>query len=122
VRPPSVSGNNEVLKLAAGSHTQVELPFTGLKVVERYIDRHQRVGTVQEPGSEYFRGTMPMRWGWLRDPAAPNGPSRLQRVVLGVHVGPHGERRTGVPEPCGDDCDGHSLRVHDAGAGMSCVV
>jgi hypothetical protein len=63
------------LKLASLSIKAAEQPaptrMAKLKVVERYIDRHQRVGTVQGPGSEYFRGTMPMRWGWLRDPAAP---------------------------------------------------
>jgi hypothetical protein len=38
-----------------------------LIVVEHYIDRHHPVGTVQNPGRQYFRGTIPMRWGWLED-------------------------------------------------------
>jgi hypothetical protein len=36
-----------------------------LRVVERYIDSHNRVGTVEDPGPEYFRGALPMQWGWL---------------------------------------------------------
>jgi len=36
-----------------------------LRVVERFIDRHHHVGTIEEPGNEYFRGRMGMAWGWL---------------------------------------------------------
>lgn len=36
-----------------------------LKIVERFIDAHHHVGTIQEPGNEYFRGRMDMRWGYL---------------------------------------------------------
>jgi hypothetical protein len=39
-----------------------------------------------------------------------------------MYIGPHGERRVGVPEPRGDDRDRDGLRVHDAGAGMPCIV
>ena len=38
-----------------------------LKVVESYIDCHHQVGTIAHPGNQYFRGTMPMRWGCLED-------------------------------------------------------
>jgi hypothetical protein len=36
-----------------------------LRMVERYIDTHHQVGTIPAPGHEYFRGSMPMQWGWL---------------------------------------------------------
>jgi len=36
-----------------------------LRIVERFIDIHHHVGTIQEPGSEYLRGEMEMRWGYL---------------------------------------------------------
>lgn len=39
-----------------------------LRVVERFIDRHHHVGTIEDPGNEYFRGRMQMAWGWLRTP------------------------------------------------------
>lgn len=39
-----------------------------LRVVERIIDRHHHVGTIEDPGNEYFRGRMQMAWGWLRPP------------------------------------------------------
>jgi hypothetical protein len=51
-----------------------------------------------------------------------SGRSCLQAAVLRVHIGPHGERWIGVPEPCGDHRDRYRLRVHDAGAGMPRVV
>jgi hypothetical protein len=47
---------------------------------------------------------------------------RRQCAVLRMYIGPHGERRVGVPEPRGDDRDRDGLRVHDAGAGMPCIV
>jgi hypothetical protein len=34
-----------------------------LRVVERFIDKHRKVGTIQEPGLEFFRGKMNMHWG-----------------------------------------------------------
>lgn len=37
-----------------------------LRVVEWFIDRHHHVGTIDEPGNEYFRGRMEMAWGQLR--------------------------------------------------------
>jgi hypothetical protein len=40
-----------------------------LQVVERFIEAHHKVGTVQEPGREYFRGQMEMQWGWAGDDA-----------------------------------------------------
>lgn len=59
-----------------------------LMVVERYIDAHQRVGTVREPGTRYFRGTMPMRWGWLSDIRnPPEGTSKEQLEHEYMHGG-----------------------------------
>ena len=42
-----------------------------LRIVERFIEQHQHVGTIEEPGSEYFRGQMDMSWGWLKSDAQP---------------------------------------------------
>jgi len=36
-----------------------------LQVVERFIEKHHRVGTIAQPGLEYFRGQMDMEWGWI---------------------------------------------------------
>lgn len=59
-----------------------------LMVVERYIDAHQPVGTVREPGTRYFRGTMPMRWGWLSDYRnLPEGSSREEIKHEAMHGG-----------------------------------
>ena len=49
-----------------------------------------------------------------------SGRSSRQGAVLRVHIGPHGERRIGVPQPRGDDRDRD--RLHDAGAGMPRIV
>lgn len=58
------------LKLASVTLTRTDNPDPAraakLRVVERFIDRHHQVGTIENPGNEYFRGSMPMGWGWLR--------------------------------------------------------
>jgi hypothetical protein len=36
-----------------------------LAVVERFISKHHRVGTIEQPGPDYFRGEMEMEWGWI---------------------------------------------------------
>ena len=36
-----------------------------LRIVERFIDMHQSVGTVEKPTGDYFRGQMEMQWGEL---------------------------------------------------------
>jgi len=57
-----------------------------LQIVERFIDTHCNVGTVEEPGLEYFRGQMDMQWGRI-DPDAVwfqgNDYEHLQCVGLG---------------------------------------
>jgi hypothetical protein len=46
-----------------------------LRIVERYIEKYHQVGSVQDPGGEYFRGRMNMRWGrlslWANTPVLP---------------------------------------------------
>lgn len=36
-----------------------------LQMIERYIDKYHHVGDIENPGREFFRGSMEMRWGWL---------------------------------------------------------
>lgn len=68
------------LKLASLTLRRADAPSAArlakLQLVERYIDKHHHVGTIKEPGREYFRGSMPMQWGWLNhgyDPDSPTG-------------------------------------------------
>jgi hypothetical protein len=57
------------LKLASVTLRQTDNPApvrtAKLRVVERFIEQRHHVGTVQEPGREYFRGQLDMEWGWL---------------------------------------------------------
>ena len=57
------------LKLASLTLRQTDPPpaarIAKLRLVERYIDAHHRVGTIRTPGNDFFRGSMPMQWGWL---------------------------------------------------------
>lgn len=53
-----------------------------LRLVERYIHAYHHVGTVQEPGFEYFRGSMPMQWGWLNHGYDPDSPSGGRDTVF----------------------------------------
>jgi hypothetical protein len=57
------------LKLASVTLREAETAgpsrIAKLRVVERYIDAHHHVGTVQKPGMEYFRGQMDMQWGQI---------------------------------------------------------
>ncbi|WP_051905169.1 DUF7019 family protein, partial [Streptomyces bicolor] len=59
------------LKLASLTLKQADEPqatrMAKLRMVEHYIDSHHHVGTTQNPGQSYFRGSMPMQWGWLKD-------------------------------------------------------
>lgn len=68
------------LKLASLTLSQAEQPqatrMAKLQLVERYIDTHHHVGTSLAPGHDYFRGSLPMQWGWLQhghDPDSPTG-------------------------------------------------
>jgi hypothetical protein len=57
------------LKLASVTLRKAEDPvparMSKLRIVERFIDEHHNVGSIEEPGREYFRGQMDMQWGWL---------------------------------------------------------
>ncbi|MET7336043.1 SAVMC3_10250 family protein [Nonomuraea sp. NPDC005650] len=67
------------LKVASVTLQQAEQAtaarMTKLRMVERYIDTHCKVGGVSAPGREFFRGRMEMRWGWLERDAATDRPS-----------------------------------------------
>jgi hypothetical protein len=74
------------LKLASVTLRQTDQPAPArtakLRVVERFITQHHHVGTIQEPGPEYFRGQMDMQWGWLAGYAADE-PTRPIVVFRG---------------------------------------
>ncbi|WP_035700909.1 DUF7019 family protein, partial [Glycomyces tenuis] len=53
-----------------------------LRLVERFIERHHRVGTVDSPGAEFFRGTIAARWGWFHDGEDFDGPTRGRNTVF----------------------------------------
>lgn len=57
------------LKLASLTLRRAEQPAAArmakLRIVESYIDANHHVGTVAEPGREFFRGRLRMQWGWL---------------------------------------------------------
>jgi TIR domain len=74
------------LKLAGLTIRNAEQPtltrMAKLNVVERYIDRHHEVGALQQPGTQYFRARMPVRWGWLDDYSYYQAdPARLGNVA-----------------------------------------
>jgi hypothetical protein len=82
------------LKVAGLAVKNAERPtatrMAKLKVVERYIDRHHEVGTLQQPGTQYFRARMPVRWGWLDEYSYfKDDPERLGNVAFfrGEHDG-----------------------------------
>src|ERR1700690_995131 len=56
------------LKVASLTLSEAEDPgptrTAKLQLVEQFIETNQHVGTIQEPGKEYFRGEMPMTWEW----------------------------------------------------------
>lgn len=76
------------LKLASVTLRQADPPdptrAAKLKIVERFVDSHHHVGTIHEPGNEYFRGRMDMQWGWLQDRAVWfHGNDDARCVALG---------------------------------------
>lgn len=84
------------LKLASLTLRQTDTPaarIAKLRMVERYIDTHHHVGTISTPGHEYFRGSIPMRWGWLthgydydNDPPTLGLDTVFFRGQQGTHV------------------------------------
>ncbi|MER5829863.1 SAVMC3_10250 family protein [Streptomyces sp. NPDC002130] len=67
------------LRLASVTLHQAEAPqatrMAKLQLIERYIDTYHQVGTSAEPGHDYFRGCMPMQWGWLSHGFYPDSPT-----------------------------------------------
>lgn len=56
------------LKLASLTMRQAEHSagrMAKLRLVERYLDAYHQVGSLAEPGPEFFRGRLDMQWGWL---------------------------------------------------------
>jgi hypothetical protein len=57
------------IKLASrtlrGADNPAATRLAKLHVVERFIEKHYRVGTIDQPGLDYFRGEMEMEWGWI---------------------------------------------------------
>jgi hypothetical protein len=51
-----------------------------LRAVERYIEKHHHVGSVSEPGQEFFRGKIEMQWGWLIPPDWESLTGRGERI------------------------------------------
>lgn len=120
------------LKLASLTLRRADAPSAArlakLRLVERYIDRHHHVGTIQEPGCEFFRGSMPMQWGWFHqgysDPNSPydgrdtvffRGRDSSHVVVLA------GSRRhvLGEQQPAAEDRD---VRAHSATPNILAVI
>jgi uncharacterized protein DUF7019 len=65
-----ISGELKVdLKLAGlilrGSEQPEATRMIKLRAIEHYIDKHHHVGSISDPGREFFRGSMDMQWGWL---------------------------------------------------------
>ncbi|GLY70252.1 DUF7019 family protein [Amycolatopsis taiwanensis] len=46
-----------------------------LRMIERYLDRHHQVGKSVNTGNLYFRGVMPLQWGWLGQGYDPDSPT-----------------------------------------------
>jgi len=74
------------LKLASVTLRSIEHPAPAraakLRVVERYIERNHRVGSVGVAGAEYVRGSMPMRWGRIPSPRSLEGPPGLRLPMV----------------------------------------
>ena len=78
------------LKLASltlrGAESSGPTRIVKLRIVERYIDAHHNVGTIQTPGCEYFRGQMDMIWG-VDDAVLFHGSdSQSQQCVCSVDL------------------------------------
>ena len=54
----------QLLSISLKEKPSDENRYAKLKLVAGYIDKHLKVGTVDEPEA-YFRGNLPMRWGPL---------------------------------------------------------
>lgn len=102
------------LKIASVTLRKAEDPaparMSKLRIVERFIDEHHNVGTIENPGREYFRGRMDMQSGWLIRDSEPydpipvvffrGGEERSRLILLA------GSRRNVIGE--GPDAEAHS--------------
>jgi len=76
--------------------------FSKLKVVTEYVEKHEKVGTIDSP-SFFFRGVLPMRWGKLFDTDAVYFGGITKKTVLGLSgsgkhvIGEVGTSETGLP-------------------------
>lgn len=66
-----------------------------LCVVECFLDRYHHVGTIDEPGDEYFRGAVKMGWGWLGHSLSPD-PVTRNRPEMVFFQGWHGHHTVGL--------------------------
>jgi hypothetical protein len=65
---------------------RAETRYSKLKLVVAYIEKHFKVGTVNQPSS-YFKGTLPMQWGKLEHSETIyfTGSTQLvQQTILGL--------------------------------------
>lgn len=70
-----------------------------LRVLDRFIDAHHNIGTIQEPGREYFRGQMDMQWGWVKESGVWfHGKDNAGSLI--VELG--GSRHHVLSEPAGE--------------------
>ncbi|GAA2146331.1 hypothetical protein GCM10009760_36030 [Kitasatospora kazusensis] len=74
------------LKLASVTLGQKSPPqatrMAKLALVEHYIDKNHHVGTCSTPGTGYFRGSIPMQWGWLNPHQGPDDDSKRDTVFF----------------------------------------
>jgi hypothetical protein len=94
------------LKIASITLRKSENPapvrMAKLRIVERFIEKHQHVGSIRSPGREYFRGQMGMQWGWLTGSRGPlpivffRSEERRQEVIQVVMLA--GSRRHVIGE------------------------
>ncbi|MDI5978239.1 DUF7019 family protein [Amycolatopsis magusensis] len=118
------------LKLASLALRRADHPHAArmakLQLVERYIDKHHHVGTIQEPGREYFRGSLPVQWGWLNHEDDPYGSNDTRDTVFfrgrdSSHMVVLAGSRQHVlgEQPAAEDRD---LRAHSATPNILAVI
>lgn len=61
-----------------------ETRYSKVRIVSRFVERHEPVGTVEDP-LIYFKGTLPMRWGPLsHHPETVYFGGSTSRAILGL--------------------------------------
>jgi hypothetical protein len=78
------------LKLAAvtlrNAQDREPVRMAKLRIVERYLEQNNQIGTIERPGDDYFHGQMEMRWGWLADNPGDRLPIVFFRGLRGSHL------------------------------------